>query len=77
MDRLRTAIGKDADTLFLTLMISHHQGGVTMAEAAVQRATTEKVRSFAARMLSAQTNKISSMQQMLGIDHHPCRTMQR
>lgn len=66
MDRLRTATGKDADTLFLTLMISHHRGGVTMAEAAVQRAATENVRSLATKMVTAQATEITAMQQMLG-----------
>lgn len=66
MERLRNAAGKDADTIFLTLMISHHQGGVTMAEAAAQRAAIEKVRSFAARMLASQNSEITAMQQILG-----------
>lgn len=65
MVRLRKATGKEADTIFLTLMINHHQGGVAMADAAVQRATTETVRSFAAKTIAAQTNEITAMQQML------------
>lgn len=65
MERLRNASGKDAETIFLTLMISHHQGGLTMAEAAVQRSTTENVRSLAARMAAAQANEITAMEQML------------
>lgn len=65
MDRLRNATGADADTTFLTLMISHHQGGVTMAEAAKRRATTETVRSFATKMLAAQAAEITTMQKML------------
>lgn len=66
MERLRAATGKDADAIFLTLMISHHRGGVTMAEAAVQRAATENVRSLATKMVAAQATEITAMQQMLG-----------
>jgi len=66
MDRLRQATGKEADTIFLTLVISHHQAGVTMAEAAVQRATSENVRASAGRMAAAQANEMTAMQQMLG-----------
>ncbi|MET4144302.1 DUF305 domain-containing protein [Arthrobacter sp. UYCo732] len=65
MDRLRKATGQDADTIFLTLMISHHQGGIAMAEAAQQRATTETVRTFTTKMIAAQTAEITAMQKML------------
>ena len=65
LDRLRGSSGKDADTLFLTLMISHHEGGVTMAEAAVQRAGTDSVRSLAAKMVASQAAEITAMRHML------------
>lgn len=67
VERLRNAAGRDADTIFLTLMISHHQGGVIMAEAAVQRAATEDVRSLATKMVAAQATEITAMRQLL--DH--------
>jgi len=66
MDRLRQATGKEADTIFLTPVISHHQAGVAMAEAAVQRPTSENVRASAGRMAAAQANEMTAMQQMLG-----------
>lgn len=65
VDRLRDATGKEADTLYLTLMISHHQGGVAMAEAAVKGADTESVRALAEQMVVAQASEIAAMQQML------------
>lgn len=65
VDRLGDATGKEADTLYLTLMISHHQGGVAMAEAAVKGADTESVRILAEQLIAAQSSEIAATQQML------------
>lgn len=65
LDRLRGATGTEADTLYLSLMISHHQGGVAMAEAAVQRAATDSVRTLAAKMVASQAAEITAMRHML------------
>lgn len=40
LDKLRAAKGKAFDELFLTLMITHHEGAVTMATEVKGRATT-------------------------------------
>jgi uncharacterized protein (DUF305 family) len=50
---------------FLRLMIRHHQGGVAMAEAAVDRADTSLVRDFARGIVEAQSTEIALMEGML------------
>lgn len=64
MEQLRNLTGDKADRLYLNLMIEHHQAGVEMAEAALG-ASTETVRSFAAKVIASQTSEIKVMQQML------------
>lgn len=65
LDELRAADGVAAERLFLRLMIAHHEGGVTMAEAAVAQARTEEVRTLAAAIAAAQSSEIQVLQRML------------
>ena len=62
---LRAADGVAAERLFLRLMIAHHEGGVTMAEAAVAQARTDEVRTLAAAIVAAQSSEIQVLQRML------------
>ena len=59
LDELRAADGVEAERLFLRLMITHHEGGVAMAEAAVAEATTSEVRTLAGAIAAAQTSEIA------------------
>jgi uncharacterized protein (DUF305 family) len=61
---LAEADGKDADILFLRMMIAHHQGGIHMADYAAEHATTARVRELALAMSQNQTSEISEMQQL-------------
>lgn len=63
--RLTAAHGKDADRIFLTLMIAHHKGGVEMADAVLARSDRHEVVVLASAMKSAQTAEITAMQQLL------------
>ncbi|MCM3695714.1 DUF305 domain-containing protein [Microbacterium oleivorans] len=66
---LKTATGQEADCSFLTLMIRHHRGAIPMAEAAVDLASDERVRTVAETMIKGQTFEIqamTSMQERLG-----------
>ena len=54
-----------AEVLFLNLMIRHHQGGVDMAEAALERCDEEHVREMADRIVLLQAGEIDAMNQML------------
>lgn len=65
MASLRNAQGTAADILFLQLMIPHHQGGVAMAEAAVDKARTTPVKLLAQGMVDAQSLEIDYMQELL------------
>jgi uncharacterized protein (DUF305 family) len=66
LDRLAAATGSEADTLFLTLMIAHHQGGIHMAEYAAAHAATSEVVDLAASMVSGQREENIEMQGLLG-----------
>ncbi|WP_425302895.1 DUF305 domain-containing protein [Nocardia otitidiscaviarum] len=62
---LRAATGTAQDTLFLQLMLRHHQGGVPMIDYAVERAETSGVRHLAESMAATQANESQLMTQML------------
>jgi uncharacterized protein (DUF305 family) len=65
MRRLRDSTGREAEILFLRLMIDHHRGGVDMAEHAAANATEPQVRLFADRMAQSQEAEIRAMNEML------------
>lgn len=65
MDDLRAAEGEDAEILFLQLMIEHHEGGIEMAEAAVDLGREQMVVNFADGMVAAQQSEIDLMEDML------------
>lgn len=65
MDALAAADGREAEILFLQLMIPHHVSGVEMAEAAAQQAETGILRNLAQSMADAQQSEIDYMQQLL------------
>ncbi|MFI8633753.1 DUF305 domain-containing protein [Microbacterium sp. NPDC077663] len=69
MTALKAATGQEADCTFLTLMIRHHEGAIPMAEAALDLASDERVRTVAETMVKGQTFEIqamTSMQERLG-----------
>ena len=57
--------GREAERLFLELMIRHHQGGVEMASYAADHASERIVRTLAGGMVEAQTAEISQLQDLL------------
>jgi uncharacterized protein (DUF305 family) len=54
-----------AEVLFLRLMIRHHQGGVEMAEAVLDRSDQEQVVRLADRIVTGQQTEIDTMNDML------------
>ena len=64
LDRAR---GREFDRLFLTFMIQHHQGAITMVNAlfATGAGEQEKVFRFASDVFADQTTEIARMQKML------------
>ncbi len=65
IQQLRDLPVDEAEVLFLQLMIRHHQGGVEMAEAALERCDEEHVRDMAQRIITLQSGEIDAMNQML------------
>jgi uncharacterized protein (DUF305 family) len=65
MEQLRQARGKQAEILYLQLMIRHHMGGVEMARYAVEHAEVDDVRHLAQTMVTSQTYEIDAMNDML------------
>lgn len=65
LTELQTLSGNDFDVLFLQLMIRHHQGGLPMAQYAVDNAETDVVRRFALRVLDGQAAEIITLDRLL------------
>jgi uncharacterized protein (DUF305 family) len=65
MERLRQARGKQAEILYLQLMIRHHMGGIEMARYAAEHAEIDDVRHLAQTIVTAQTYEIDAMNDML------------
>ena len=65
VNRLQTLQGVEADILFMQLMIPHHQGGVIMAQGALERAEQPQVRLLAETIVNSQTAEIAYMQELL------------
>lgn len=65
LDKLRQAEGKDAEILFLQLMIRHHEGGVQMADALQRLSEREEVVTMARHISAGQAGEIKLMTEML------------
>jgi len=65
VERLQELRGREAERLYLQLMIPHHQAGVAMAEYALANATDPQVQNLAQRIVEAQTAEIKALQDML------------
>jgi uncharacterized protein (DUF305 family) len=65
MASLQAASGAAFDTLFLSLMIQHHQGAVTMAKQEQSGGMDSAAKKLADSIVTSQTKQISDMQAML------------
>lgn len=65
LEELRAADGDDAERLFLTLMIAHHQGAVDMSQALLERSGNATARTFAENVVTSQRAEIQLMERML------------
>jgi len=65
IERLESLPVAEAEVLFLELMIRHHQGGVEMAEAYLERGDQEEVAFMAGRIVLLQDSEIDTMNAML------------
>ncbi|MBX9717286.1 MAG: DUF305 domain-containing protein [Microbacteriaceae bacterium] len=62
---LESASGPEASTLFLELMIEHHQGAITMAEDVIANGQSAQVRDLAEQIITSQTAEIDTMNELL------------
>jgi uncharacterized protein (DUF305 family) len=63
--KLDASTGTAQDVLFLQYMLRHHQGGIDMAQDAVDHATQPYVQALAQKMVTIQTREVVLMEQML------------
>ncbi|MFF7974978.1 DUF305 domain-containing protein [Streptomyces sp. NPDC007905] len=66
MAALKKAGGKDFDTMFLSLMVDHHQGAVAMATTEKRKGEYGPAKGMAGGIVSAQNAEIKEMKQLLG-----------
>lgn len=65
MRALEQATSTEAERQFLTLMIRHHEGGVDMAEAAIELAERREVQGLAQAIVTAQSAEITLLKKLL------------
>ena len=65
MSRLRDASGAQFDRLWLTMMVAHHEGALTMAKDVLATTRDSRVRTLAQDVVDGQTREISTMKAML------------
>ncbi|MFD4605067.1 DUF305 domain-containing protein [Streptomyces sp. NPDC058464] len=66
MTMLKQAKGTDFDTMFLTMMVEHHQGAVEMAGTEKAKGAYGPATSMAAGIVTAQNAEIKEMNKLLG-----------
>ena len=66
MDALNNASGVEASKLFLTQMITHHQGAIAMAQNEIQNGQFPDAIALAKSIASSQQQEIDTMNQILG-----------
>ncbi|MFC8419979.1 DUF305 domain-containing protein [Streptomyces sp. NPDC057236] len=65
LEQLRAADGKAFDQLFLTLMITHHQGAVTMSTELKGQGNNIRMEEMADDVVAQQTSEISRMRDLM------------
>ncbi|MGI5506434.1 DUF305 domain-containing protein [Lentzea sp. CA-135723] len=63
--RLRGLSGPEFDVLFLQLMTRHHQGGISMAAYAADKAVVPVVRGLASSIVASQKTEVDALKDML------------
>lgn len=61
---LRAAKGTEFDRMFLTLMITHHEGALTMAEKELANGVEARAITMAQDVMTSQTNEIAHMKRI-------------
>ncbi|MCX2922090.1 DUF305 domain-containing protein [Streptomyces sp. NEAU-W12] len=66
MDELMKASGKGFDTMFLTMMVEHHEGAVEMATTEKDEGRYGPAKKLAGDIITAQNAEIEEMNKLLG-----------
>lgn len=66
MDKLKKASGKEFDSMFLTMMVEHHEGAVEMATTEKAKGEYKDATAMAGDIITAQNAEISEMKKLLG-----------
>ena len=64
MEQLRNATGTAFDDMFLTSMIEHHRGAVTMAQREIDEGSDPGAKQLAEKIVADQNAEVSRMQQL-------------
>ncbi|MCI4063938.1 DUF305 domain-containing protein [Micromonospora sp. R77] len=65
MAKLTAASGADFDRQFLTMMIAHHEGAITMAQEETAKGANADAKALAERIVTAQQGEIATMKKIL------------
>ncbi|MEV4389252.1 DUF305 domain-containing protein [Micromonospora sp. NPDC049580] len=65
MTQLAKAKGAEFDKQFLTMMISHHQGAISMAQQETAQGSNPDAKTLAAKIITDQQAEITQMQELL------------
>ncbi|MFF0079273.1 DUF305 domain-containing protein [Streptomyces canus] len=66
MEKLKKTSGKDFDSMFLTMMVEHHEGAVEMATTEKAKGEDQAATAMAGDIITAQNAEISEMKKLLG-----------
>lgn len=66
MNDLTEASGAEFDSMFLELMVEHHEGAVEMAQSEIDQGENSDAIAMAEKVISDQQSEIEHMQQLLG-----------
>ncbi|MDI1290288.1 MAG: DUF305 domain-containing protein [bacterium] len=66
MAALDQASGVDFDTMWMQMMIKHHEGAISMANQVLSTTSNADVKTLAEAVVSGQTAEIETMQKLLG-----------
>lgn len=66
MTKLGSLTGTAFDTMWLTMMVSHHQGAVAMAQAELTTGASSDAKTLATKIIAAQNAEIAEMKKLLG-----------
>lgn len=68
MTELEEAEGEEFDTMFLQMMIEHHEGAVEMAQTELDEGVNPEARDLAQQIIDDQNTEIEQMNEMLGVE---------